>query len=149
MQLLAARGTRRENAVGAVSVDLVFVHVLKILYYLVPRIHTVFAQFLRFVLLGHSDVLLLQSVAAFPRRTVTLLGTLTVAIVVVDSVRRNDLDLNLVRLAKSLREEAAAPLLLDGSIFIPLQCLIGVAAWRTQLCMEFLNKHHVSSILIF
>lgn len=134
LQFLLAGGTRSENAVAAVSVDLVFAHVLEVFDYLMLLVLAVSTQVLLPILLGHADVLLLQSTIL---STTALLYTLAIAIVVLNTVtvRRNDLDFNLVRLrkAKALGEQAAASLLLDRPLLISLQCFVGMAVRRTQL----------------
>ena len=139
LQVLTACSTRSENAISAISMDLIFVHVLEILYYLMLLILALLTQILLPILLCHTNVLLLQSILP---RAAALLRILTIAVVFVDAVAvaSNDLNFNLVglRQTEALGEQAPTLLL---TLFVPLQRLIGLAV-RRALLYYIANKTH-------
>lgn len=144
LKVIAASCTWSEYTVAAVPVDLVFAHVLEILYDLCLLFLALSTQIIPRVLQGHADVLLLKSVLSCAAR---LLGILAIAVVLfmARAVARNDLDFDLIGLwkAKSFRKEAAALLL---AVLAPLQRFVVLAVWRTLLCIFAKRKVSICTI---
>jgi hypothetical protein len=133
LKVIAASCTWSEYTVAAIPVDLVFAHVLEILYDLCLLFLALSTKIIPRVLQGHADVLLLKSVLSCTAR---LLGMLAIAVVLfmARAVARNDLNFNLIGLwkAESFRKEAAALLL---AVLAPLQRFVVLAVRRTLLCI--------------